>query len=62
MREYLEHLRTHVGGDVQGVAAGVVARAAKQQAPVGAEAVVVEADFLVAQRQVLWDQFTGLGR
>ncbi|MCY1379463.1 hypothetical protein D9M69_671860 [compost metagenome] len=30
LREYLEHLWAHVGGDVRGVASGVMAGAAKQ--------------------------------
>jgi hypothetical protein len=36
-----------------------VAGAAEQQASVGGEPVIIQADFLVAQRQVLRDQLLG---
>ncbi|MNL31838.1 hypothetical protein D3C87_1536490 [compost metagenome] len=59
LREDLEHLRTHVSGDVRRIAPGIMAGAAEQQAPVCREPVVIQADFLVAQRQVLRDQLPG---
>ena len=61
LREHLEHFRAHVRGDVLGVAPRVVAGTTEQQAPVGGQPVVIQADFLVAQRQVLWDQLLGHG-
>ncbi|MCY1447728.1 hypothetical protein D9M71_643600 [compost metagenome] len=60
LREYLEHLRLHVGGDVCRIAPGVVAGAAEQQAPVGRQPIIVQTDLLVAQRQVLRNQLLGL--
>ena len=45
--------------DIRRIAAGVVAGAAEQQASVSRQPVVIQADFLVAQRQVLRDQLVG---
>ena len=63
LREHLEHLRPHIGGDVRRITAGVMAGAAEQQAPIGREAVVIDGHALVAQGHVLRDQAGGqLGR
>ena len=52
LREDLEHLRAHVGADIRRITPGVMAGPAEQQAPVRREPVVIQADFLVAERQV----------
>ncbi|MNL06158.1 hypothetical protein D3C87_1267880 [compost metagenome] len=57
LREHLEHLRAHVGADVRRIAPGVMAGTAEQQTPASREPVVVQADLLVAQREVVRDQF-----
>ena len=57
LREHLEHLRLHVGGNVFRVAARIVAGAAEQQTAVGREAEVVERHALVADCRILRQQF-----
>ncbi|MNS60561.1 hypothetical protein D3C72_935680 [compost metagenome] len=59
LREDLEHLRAHVSGDVRRITPGIVAGTAEQQASVRREPVVIEADFLVAHRQIVRDQLRG---
>ncbi|MCY1422564.1 hypothetical protein D9M71_382500 [compost metagenome] len=59
LREHLEHLRAHVGRDVRRVAPRVMTGTAEQQTPVSREPVVIQADFLVAQRDVVRDQLPG---
>ena len=59
LREHLEHFRAHIGGDVRRIAPGIMTSAAKQQPSISRESVIVQPDFLIAQRQVLWNQLRG---
>ncbi|MNM98652.1 hypothetical protein D3C81_1111880 [compost metagenome] len=60
LREYFEHLRPHVRGDILRIASGIMTGAAEQQAPVRGKAVVIQGHALIADRHVLWQQVVRL--
>ncbi|MNP25064.1 hypothetical protein D3C76_1178570 [compost metagenome] len=59
--EHLEHLRSHIGGDILRITPGIVAGAAEQQPAIGGQTVIVQGHALVADGHVLRQQLAGLG-